>query len=718
MTFDGLHQTVTYLMAGLGLFAVTLGGDLQLPLRIVITLGFVASWFVDERFWGRPSATRILNAAVVSVLAVQVLRGLSGAAYLGLGLEFATLLQLSRLFHRRSARDYQHIQALAFLHLIAATVLTTGVDYGVAFLGFVLVTPWMLALTHLRSEIEAQHAEPGRSLYEGPSERARQLLRSPHIAGPRFLAGTAALAMPLFLATAAFFLLFPRVGMGFLSFGLDTGRSVAGFGSDVELGGFGVIRSDPTVVLRVTPRGLAQGGEAPARSFRFRGTSFDRYEGGRWTRSRSGSRPLDHQLGYYPLSGPRGNGTEELDVVLDSIDESVVFLPTGTVGIEVAPRVSAGRERYRRLSLSRGVDLRYVDMGGLGLRYTAHVMPGAPIPELLAAEDAQRYTALPPGQERIAALARQLAGEGSAATKAERLTTWLRDSEELRYTLDQPDTAGRDPLEVFLFEAKAGHCEYFSTSLAVMLRALDVPARNVTGFVGGTWNQYGRYYALRQGDAHSWVEAWIDGAWQTLDPTPQAFTTAGPAPGGLFAELQAFLDAMRVRWNQSVVGYDLRDQVSGLRSMWSWMKRQGLVGGGGGAATASDEGPQRAAQRPTGLPTLVLALLALGLVVLVAAWRWRRRGRGAKKPAGRATQLYARLERALAKAGAARPAGRTPMEHVAHLEACRHPAATPAAEVTQAYLAARFGDAPLGDEAALREKIRQVRSARPPEAAE
>ena len=223
VTFDGLHRAITYLMAGLGLFAVTLGGDLELPLRVVVAVGFVSSWFVDERFWGRPSATRTLNVAVLAVFALQVVRGFTGSPYLALGLEFATLLQLSRLFHRRSARDYQHIQALAFLHLIAATVLTTGVDYGVAFLGFVLVTPWMLALTHLRSEIEAQNAEPGRSLYEGPSERARRLLRSPRIAGPRFLAGTAALAMPLFLATAAFFLLFPRVGMGFLSFGFDTG---------------------------------------------------------------------------------------------------------------------------------------------------------------------------------------------------------------------------------------------------------------------------------------------------------------------------------------------------------------------------------------------------------------------------------------------------------------------------------------------------------------
>ena len=108
----------------------------------------------------------------------------------------------------------------------------------------------------------------------------------------------------------------------------------------------------------------------------------------------------------------------------------------------------------------------------------------------------------------------------------------------------------------------------------------------------------------------------------------------------------------------------------------------------------------------------------MGLFVLGAAWLWRRRRRLSRKPTGRATRLYARLERALAKAGAERPAGRTPTEHIAHLEALGHPAATPARDVTEAYLAARFGDTPLGDETRLRDKIRQVRAARRPEAAE
>ena len=59
------------------------------------------------------------------------------------------------------------------------------------------------------------------------------------------------------------------------------------------------------------------------------------------------------------------------------------------------------------------------------------------------------------------------------------------------------------PLDHFLFESKRGHCEFFSTAMAMMLRELGIPSRNVTGFVGGTYNRVSRSYTVRQGDAHS-----------------------------------------------------------------------------------------------------------------------------------------------------------------------------------------------------------------------
>ena len=76
----------------------------------------------------------------------------------------------------------------------------------------------------------------------------------------------------------------------------------------------------------------------------------------------------------------------------------------------------------------------------------------------------------------------------------------------LQVHLDLKRDERYEPLEDFLFVQKAGHCEYFASALAVMLRTVGVPTRSVNGFYGGEWNSFGHYLAVRQGDAHSWVE--------------------------------------------------------------------------------------------------------------------------------------------------------------------------------------------------------------------
>ncbi len=90
-----------------------------------------------------------------------------------------------------------------------------------------------------------------------------------------------------------------------------------------------------------------------------------------------------------------------------------------------------------------------------------------------------------------------------------------------RYTLNLTGAPGRDPLAHFLFETKAGHCEYFASAMAVMLRTIGVPSREVNGFLPGEYNDLAGDYIVRASDAHSWVEAYFPGiGWTTFDPTP------------------------------------------------------------------------------------------------------------------------------------------------------------------------------------------------------
>ena len=95
------------------------------------------------------------------------------------------------------------------------------------------------------------------------------------------------------------------------------------------------------------------------------------------------------------------------------------------------------------------------------------------------------------------------------------------------YTLQLPDREMADPLANFLFARRKGHCEYFASSMAVMLRSLGIPARLATGFQSGVHNPVSDLWLIRASDAHSWVEAWIPGyGWKTFDPTRPTRTQA------------------------------------------------------------------------------------------------------------------------------------------------------------------------------------------------
>ncbi|MFI5308235.1 MAG: DUF3488 and DUF4129 domain-containing transglutaminase family protein, partial [Polyangiales bacterium] len=703
----------------LGLVALSLGSELSDFTLVLIFVGYVASWFAEEKVLSRPSYAPAWTVAVVSFLAIQVLRGVAAQPTLAMAIEFAAFLQISRLSNRRTAVDYQQIAVLSFLHLIAATVLSTTLGYAAIFAGFVIATPWMLALSHLRREIEGNY--PAQNDADPTARSAvRRVLASKRVVGPSFLVGTALLSLPLFAMTLAIFITIPRGGQGFLSFQRDSGQRVAGFGNQVELGGFGLIRDDPTVVVRVMP--LPKVDErAPRLVLRLRGTSFDYYDGRVWSRSSSGAQPL-------PRSGPhlyairrlpRLREDRQFRVVLDHLDESVVFLPAGTVALSVPPRVSSGESIERALIHSPGLDVRYESSDGLGLVYTVYVTTDPAESGILpiANEHRAEYLQVPLGHERVAALARRVVGDAiSDEDKALRVERFLKRG-EYTYSLQQPNVGKRIPLDVFLFEQKRGHCEYYSTAMAIMLRTQGVPTRNVTGFAGGQYNPYGGYYALRQGDAHSWVEVYLHGqGWVTFDPTPSARADAGPREG-LWNDLNALIDAVRTRWMTSVVGYDLRAQVGMLRKLAALIEslrgpgHRGLSDRAGGVHGFGPHIGWRTVARWLGLAAL-LALLAYALFKLLRP-RSGQGGRQLSQQQARVVALYAELERALRRRGHPRPPSLTPLEHARELRAQGFAEHAEVDAVTRSYLEARYGGRPLrnAEIVDLKRKIARVRRA-------
>jgi hypothetical protein len=246
--------------------------------------------------------------------------------------------------------------------------------------------------------------------------------------------------------------------------------------------------------------------------------------------------------------------------------------------------------------------------------------------------------------------------------------------------------------------------------MAIMLRTLGVPTRNVTGFIGGTYNRFGQYYAVRQGDAHSWLEVFIDGrGWLHLDPTPPANAAPVTEISGVLAFVRDLVEAAAQRWNRHVIGYDLKQQVSLLQSFRSKYSRFKAN------KSLTFASPKR----------LVLLGAGLLLIGVTAYWWWRRsKNAGGAAPkasseseaaASQAAELYRALEAALAARGVPRFPSTPPLAHARALNEVAHPVAREALELTQIYLGVRFGGRLLTDEARrdFMSRVRRLRIDRP-----
>jgi len=136
---------------------------------------------------------------------------------------------------------------------------------------------------------------------------------------------------------------------------------------------------------------------------------------------------------------------------------------------------------------------------------------------------------------------------------------------------------GKDAIHQFLFVSKQGHCEFFASSLALLLRASGVPARLVGGYLGGEYNTIGGYYLVSQDMAHVWVEAYIAGkGWQRTDPSRFAINAGSVWSQGkkptLVARLRLLADALDYRWNRTIVTYDFEHQANQLRMAGSKLR--------------------------------------------------------------------------------------------------------------------------------------------------
>lgn len=292
--------------------------------------------------------------------------------------------------------------------------------------------------------------------------------------------------------------------------------------------------------------------------------------------------------------------------------------------------------------------------------------------------------ALPKGLDpRIMELARRFQAISDPKARALAIVDFLR-SPPFRYSLVVPGKAKEDAVLQFLFETKSGYCELFASSLALLLRLNDIPARLVAGYHGGEYNALGDYWVVRQSMAHAWVEAYLHGQWLRLDATPAMPPSEDTSPHAAPARQQniarlsqarSVLDWVSWRWQGFVVDFDLRRQ----RDLW-----RGL--GEAAQKVAASPAP---GHLPSKKSVFVLIFSLCAPIIGYLLWQAARRRRPVALPLFRELARK-RLERASPRGLAAKSAG----AEASLWSYWRKRAPKSAVSLKAAYESQRYGPAP------------------------
>jgi len=651
---------LTSFMAFLGLWAFYLASDSGPVLMAAFAASCGAGLFVSHRKkLALPGALWNIAAAVVLVVFI--------ADYLAFSKEIITaatrllaLLLALKLFGLKKGSDFLLAYALVFFLILAAAVSTVSLAF-FGMLGlYVMAAVWAMMLFSVERDMRAS----------GLKAQAAS-----GVFGPRFFIVVVAMTTASLVMTLALFFVMPRVGVGvFQRKALNTVKTT-GFSDIVDLGSLGPAKEDSTIVMRAE----FPGGR-PARTVYFKGAILEEYDGRSWKREPSPGF-IKRQSGAEGfVIGPGQGRSTEVAVLLEPLDTEVLFTVPNVYRLE-GPFQSVRAEKNGVIRLPSALFSRvqyrlWTDLSRVNADERA---PDGPV-------DARYLDASEEGR-RIKELATEVAQTGLPLEKASAIEAYLRAN--YRYTLSPASSAGKSPVEDFLFYSKEGYCEHYATAMVMLLRATGIHSRLVTGFLEGEWSELGGYFMVRQKDAHSWVEAYVDGAgWMRFDPTPSA-----PAPPHRASAISLYLDLLRLKWNRHIIQFTFADQ----RRLALSAERKAT-----GALAGIREVFRLGKPALSGKGAITAALIAIALIItalfLLKWMSWKKRR---KNGAG----FYFEMLRALKARGVVKRPEETPLEFSRRVDDRR------VSEITEAFNMERYGRKKTGADALERIKriIRELR---------
>jgi len=600
-----------------------------------------------------------------------------------------------RMFSLRRERDHVMLAVLAFLMVLAAAVLTVDSVFLFSFAAFMLMAVATFVLMEMR---RSGHAASIHARHSSDPQEHRHLAFS-------LAQMTPALMLMILVGAALVFFLLPRMSAGYLggyAFGTDFS---SGFSDRVQLGRIGEIQQSNAVMMHIQIEGDTLG----RYDLHWRGVALSNFDGHTWSKPRE--QFVLQRWADKTFAVPRFENAVLKDFVTPRrvreqvIHYRVLMEAIGTNVFFLAPWGRSINGAYRLLTVDSEGAVYDFDTQHAISRYEADSDIAMPSPAELQAAGRNyppaitaAYLQLPALDPRVPRLARQVAASArDDFDKAAAIETYLRT--HLGYTLELPRSTPKDPIANFLFERKQGHCEYFASAMAVMLRTLGIPSRVVNGFRSDEFNDLTGNYVIRARDAHAWVEAYFPGyGWHTFDPTPGG--SAGIPQG--WGRVGLYVDAMASFWRDWIVSYDTSHQyvlgqtaLNGTRNLWevtrNWTRShyEAMVGW----ARRS----QKSVEHSPGRWTVTALGIALGFLLLTNLRRIARllheirlRKHPERSPEQAAAMWYRRMTRAVARKGVPRSAVQTPQEFVKEIEDARLRA--PVARFTEVYESARFGN--------------------------
>lgn len=628
-TTIGLRNAL-WLTAALAL--VTAPHAARLPWWIVMVVCALALWRLYLGHARRALPNRWLLIVVVAGATAGILftyRTLFGR---DAGVALLIVMMGLKLLETRSRRDCMILIFIGYFAVITNFLYSQTIITAL----YMLACVWVITA----AMIELNHELPQRGWW------------------PQFRTAGALLAQSVPL-TLVLFLLFPRVQGPLWGLPRDAFAGASGLSETMSPGSITNLTLSDAVAFRVEFKS-----ERPAqRSLYWRGPVMWNFDGRTWT-----ARPYRYLFGELRFEADAA--PLEYNVTLEAHNDRWLFaldLP-GTV----PPFAIATTDFQLRSRTPVNNRLRYYMKS-----FPGYVMGRDETPTAL-----QRALQLPAdANPRTAEFSRRLREKFPDDRALINEVLAMLRNEQFRYTLEPPPL-GAHPVDEFLFETKSGFCEHYASAFAVLMRGAGIPARIVTGYMGGQFNPIGDYMIVRQEDAHAWNEVWLRGAgWVRVDPTAAVspvrveggFSAAVPRGDPLpilgrgdFALLQRMRftwDSLANNWNQWVLGYSPERQ------------RQFL------SRTGIDDANWRA---------LALILLIATALIIGALMLYTLRKQQARKddPAQRA---YLRFCAKLAREGLPRGTTEGPIDYAVRLAQLRPDLAQAAAAITRIYVALRYG---------------------------